>query len=158
MRFRTVVIAAVAVLAYFAIRPKSVLPAPPDPTALILSLRDTSPFRLTLGTDPEPPHCGTPITLRVHASDASGKFTDGLKIEAEVSMSGSDRGSQHATLHAKGKGNYEGRVELDAAGSWDVDLTATKNGNRGRERISIEVGGPQGGSSSRNDNDDGDDT
>jgi hypothetical protein len=154
MRLRTVAIAAVAVLAYFAVRPRSALPAPPDPTALILGMRNTSPFRLTLGTDPEPPRCGTPITLRVHANDASGKSTDGLKIEAEVSMSGADRGAQHATLHARGNGNYEGTVNLDVAGSWDVDLTATKNDNRGRERISIEVGGAQGSSPSRNDDDD----
>jgi len=54
-------------------------------------------------------------------------------------MSSSDHPAQHVTLRAKGNGNYEGRVQLEMAGSWNVDLTASKDGKLSRQRLSIEV-------------------
>ena len=155
MRLRIVAVAAVAVLAFYAVRHKAELPAPPDPTALILSMRNqVQPFRFSLGTEPEQPHCDAPLTLRVHVVDAAGQPVDGLKIEANVLMIGTDHGSQQLTLHSKGRGNYEGRVTLEMAGSWDVDLIGTKDGKRVRERLSIEVGPAQGSPRSRDDDDD----
>jgi hypothetical protein len=152
MRLRILAIAAVAVLTYYAIKHKAELPAAPDPTALIINMRSqVSPFRFTLDTGPEPPSCDAPITLRVHVIDAAGQPADGLMVEADASMSGMDQGAQHLALHSKGNGNYEGMMDLEMAGSWDVDLTATKGGKRGRQRLRIEVGGPHSRSA---DNDD----
>jgi nitrogen fixation protein FixH len=76
--------------------------------------------------------------------DAAGQPADGLTVEGNVSMSGTDRGAQHTILHAKGNGVYEGRVNLEMPGSWDVDLTATKDDKRGRQRLTVEVVGSQG--------------
>ena len=56
-------------------------------------------------------------------------------------MSGMDHGSQHLTLDGKGDGDYEGQMNLEMAGSWDVDLTATKDGKSRQQRLNIEVGG-----------------
>ncbi len=143
MRLRILAVAAVAPLTYFAIKHSSELPAPPDPTALIMNLRNQlTPFRFTLATDPESPSCDAPITLKVHVIDTAGQSADGLLIEADASMSGTDHAAaQHVTLRGKGHGNYEGMVELETAGSWDVDLSATKDLKRGRQRLSIEVRG-----------------
>ena len=56
-------------------------------------------------------------------------------------MSGMDQGAQHLTLGGKGGGDYEGTVNLEMAGSWDVDLTATRDGKSRQQKLSIEVGG-----------------
>lgn len=152
---RIVVIVAIATVAYFAIRHRVELPAPPDPTALILSMRNqVPPFRLSLATYPEQPCSDESITLRVHAVDGAGLPVDGLKIEAYAAMSGSEHGARRLTLRSKGNGNYEGRVSLELAGSWDVDLSATKDGKSARERLNIDVGAPHGPHSADDDDDD----
>ncbi len=153
MRLRIFPIAAVAALTYLAIKHSSELPALPDPATAILSLR-VAPFRFTLGTEPEAPNCDTPITLKVHVIDAAGHPADGLIIEADAAMSSMDHGAKHATLRGKGHGNYEGEMELETAGSWEVDLTATKDLKTGRQRLSIEVGGSQKSTEPRNPNED----
>jgi hypothetical protein len=159
MRLRILAIAIVAALAYFAIERKTALPAPPDSTAFITGLRDqVSPFSFTLITDPDPPSSDLPIVLRVHVTDAAGQPANGLTVEASVSMSGTDRGVQHTILHDKGNGVYEGRVNLELAGTWDVDLTATKDDKRGRQRLTIEVGGPQRSPQPRNPNEEDSDS
>jgi hypothetical protein len=155
MRLRVVAVAIVAALAYLAIQHRSALPAVPDSGALITGMRDqVSPFRFTLATDPEPPGYGSPIALRVQVIDAAGRPTDGLSVEANFSISGVDSGAQHVILHRKGRGVYEGKVNLEMAGSWEVDLTAEKDGKRGRERLTLEVGAPQRSPQPRNPNED----
>jgi nitrogen fixation protein FixH len=52
-----------------------------------------------------------------------------------------DHGSQHLTLNGRGNGDYEGEVNLEMPGSWDVDLTANKDGKSRQQKLSIEVGG-----------------
>jgi hypothetical protein len=52
-----------------------------------------------------------------------------------------DQGAQHLTLSGKGGGDYEGEVKLEMAGSWDVDLSATRDGKSRQQKLSIEVGG-----------------
>jgi YtkA-like len=112
---------------------------PPSPTTLINGTRDRlNPFRFTLATDPASANFNGPITIKVHVIDATGQPADGVTVEANVSMSGM---AQHVTLDGKGGGDYEGDVKLEMAGSWDVDLTATRDGKSGKQRLSIEVGG-----------------
>jgi len=155
LRLRICAIAAIAALTGFAVQYTSELPALPDPTALILNLRNqVTPLRFTLGTDPEAPNCDTPITLKVHVIDAAGRPADGLIIEADAAINGTGHGAQHVTLHGKGHGNYEGKMKLETAGSWDVDLTATKDMKTSRQRLSIEVGGAQVSPEPRNPNED----
>ena len=141
MRVRTLAAIGFAALICFAVLHPAGLASLPDPSAILLSMRNP-PFRCTLSTEPEPPSYGTPMTLKVHVIDAASHPADGLTIEANVSMDGTDRGAQHVTLRGEGNGNYRGMVELETAGSWDVYLTATKGGETGREKLSIEVGSP----------------
>lgn len=115
---------------------------PPSPTTLINGTRDRlNPFRLTLATDPASPNFNGPITVKVHVIDATGQPAEGVTVEADVSMSGMGQGAQHLTLDDKGGGDYAGDVKLEMAGSWDVDLTASRDGKSGKQRLSIEVGG-----------------
>ncbi len=141
MRVRIVAVVAAAALIYFAVVHRGELNSLPDPTTLLISLRNP-PFHFTLSTEPEPPNSGSPILLKVHATDAFSHPADGLTIEADVSMDGATRSAQHVTLRGEGNGNYRGAVDLETAGSWDVYLTGAKGGEKGRDKISIEVTSP----------------
>ncbi len=138
MRLRILAFATVAALTYFAVEHRAELPALPDPTALIINMRNqVTPFRFDLKTDPESPSCEAPVTLKVHVVDTAGQPADGLFVEADAAMSGMDHGTQHVRLRGKGHG---GMVELEMVGSWNLDLNATKDSTRSRQRFIIEVG------------------
>lgn len=142
MRFRLIAIAAIAALLYFAVKYKPEPIAPPlNPVAIIQGTRDRlTPFRFTLATDPPSPNFNAPIWLKVHVIDAADQPADGVEIKADVSMSGMDQNAQHLVLSGRGNGDYDGQMNLEMAGSWDVDLTATKDGKSRKQKLSIEVG------------------
>jgi hypothetical protein len=142
MRLSTLVLTATFALSISFAGCKSGTSMPPNPTTIINNTRDQlTPFRFTLATDPTPPSYSRPITLKVHVIDAASQPADGVTLKADVSMSGMDSGAQHLTLSGKGGGDYEGQMNLEMAGSWDVDLTATKDGKSRQQKLSIEVGG-----------------
>lgn len=115
---------------------------PPSPASLINGTRDKlNPFRCTLTTDPASPSYNNAILIKVHVIDATNQPADGVSVQADISMGGMDHGAQHVTLDGKGGGDYEGEVNLEMAGSWDVDLTASRDGKSEQQRLSIEVGG-----------------
>jgi hypothetical protein len=139
MRLRTLAIAAVAVLTLACAGCKS-SDLPPSPASLINGTRDRlTPFRFTLTTDPTSPHASGPILLKVHVIDAAGQPAAGVTVKADVTMSGMEHGA-HVTLDDRGGGDYDGEVSLEMAGSWDVDLTATRDGKTRQQKLSIEVG------------------
>jgi hypothetical protein len=142
MRVHTFTIAALVVLTIFHTGCKSEPVLPPNPTTVINNVRDQlTPFRFTLATVPASPNYKDPILLKVHVIDAANQPADGVTVSADVSMSGMDQGAQHLTLSGKGGGDYEGSLSLEMAGSWDVDLKATKDGKSRQQKLSIEVGG-----------------
>jgi hypothetical protein len=145
----------VAVLALFAYQHRVSLPSVPDPTTLIINARNhVQPFHYALSTNPEDPSCDRPTILVVHAVDAAGQPIDGLNIEASVSMALANQTAQQVKLRSRGHGNYEGRVNLEMAGTWDVDLAGEKDGNRARQRLSVEVGPAHGPTPIDDDDDD----
>jgi hypothetical protein len=112
---------------------------PPSPTSLINNTRDRlNPFRFTVTTDPTSPSSKGPIMLKVHVIDAANQPADGVTLNADVSMAGM---AQHLILSGKGDGDYETQMNLEMPGSWDLDLTATKDGKSSRQQLNIEVGG-----------------
>lgn len=138
---QTLAIAAVAVLAIALTGCKSEPSSmPPNPAALINNTRDRlMPFRFTLTTDPAPARANSPVVLKVHVIDAANQPADGVTVKADVSMSGMG-GAHQVTMDGKGDGNYEGQVSLEMAGSWDVDLTATRDDKSRQQKLSIDVG------------------
>jgi hypothetical protein len=113
---------------------------PPSPASLINGTRDRlNPYRMTLATDPSYPHASGPIQLKVHVIDAANQPADGLTLNAEVSMAGMN-GSHQLTLDGRGNGDYDGQLNVDMAGSWDVNLTASKDGKSGRQKLMMDVG------------------
>jgi hypothetical protein len=102
MRIRILAVAAVAALVCFGASQSGGHIALPNLSAMIRNLSNP-PFRFTLRTLPEPPTCGSSITLKVHAIDADSKPANGLKVEARVSSAdGVENGAQQITLHGKG--------------------------------------------------------
>ena len=113
---------------------------PPAPASLINGTRDRlNPFRFTLTTAPSAPSFNDQIMLKVHIIDAANQPADGVEVDAEVSMPGMN-GSQHVSFSGTGDGDYEGAVKVDMAGSWDVDISATRDGKSSKQRLTIEVG------------------
>jgi YtkA-like len=142
MRIPSLTIAAVALLTLACSGCKTETVTPPGPTAIINNTRDRlTPFRFTLTTDPTSPSVNRPVLLKVHVIDAVDQPADGVTLQADVLMAGMDQGAQHLTLSGKGGGDYEGQVKLEMAGSWDVGLTATRDGKSRQQKLSIEVGG-----------------
>jgi hypothetical protein len=142
MRLHTIVLAAFTALTLTFAGCKSESAMPPNPTAIINNTRDQlTPFRFTLATDPTSPNYHGPILLKVHVIDAAGQPADGVTLNTDVSMTGMESEAKHMTLSGKGGGDYEGQVNLEMAGSWDVDLKATKDGKSRQQKLSIQVGG-----------------
>ena len=114
---------------------------PPAPASLINNTRDRlNPFRFTLTTEPSAPSFNDQIMLKVHVIDAANQPADGVELNADVSMPGMN-GSQQVSFSGRGDGDYEGAVKVEMAGSWDVDLSATREGKSSKQRFTIEVGG-----------------
>jgi hypothetical protein len=136
-----VVIAAIAGLMCFGISKYKPAPAdlPPNPADIINGTRDKlTPFRFNMTTDPASPNYNNSIVVKVHVIDSANQPADGVTLTADFSMGGM---AQQVVLEGKGGGEYEGRVNLEQAGNWDVDLTATKDEKRRQQRLNLEVGG-----------------
>ena len=114
---------------------------PPAPASLINNTRDRlNPFRCTLVTEPSAPSFKDQILLKVHVIDAANQPADGVELNADVSMPGMN-GAQHVSFSGTGDGDYQGAVKVEMAGSWDVELSATREGKSSKQRFTIEVGG-----------------
>jgi hypothetical protein len=90
-------------------------------------------------TPPENPESGSPIVLNVYAEDTSGKAVDNLKLEAFVHPEGTAQDAQAVPMRAIGHGNYQGKVTLGQPGEWDLDFVGERNGERARQRMTLEV-------------------
>ena len=87
---------------------------------------------LEFTTEPSPPHKGG-NTFRVKLTDGSGKPITGAQVTVTFYMPampamGMAAMKTAATLTDKGGGLYEGSGELGSGGTWQVTITAQKNG------------------------------
>ena len=88
--------------------------------------------QMELSTLPSPPHRGA-NTVRVMVKGADGKPMAGAQVNVTFYMPampamGMAAIRVAATLTDKGQGMYEGSLQLGSGGTWDVTLTATRNG------------------------------
>ncbi len=85
-----------------------------------------------LTTDPTPPHRGN-NTLRVKLTDERGTVIAGAQVNVTFFMPampsmGMAAMKTSVDLTEKPSGLYEGSAQLDSGGTWQVTITATKNG------------------------------
>ncbi len=88
--------------------------------------------QLEFSTEPSTPHKGTNL-YRVKLTGADGAPITGAQINARSYMPGMPGMGMAAMnvltpLIEKGGGIYEGRVNLDSGGTWQLTVTANKNG------------------------------
>ena len=87
---------------------------------------------IDLNTEPSPPRRGA-NTARVKLTDTEGKPVEGVQVTATFSMPAMPAMGMAAmrvavTLSDKGSGIYEGPLQLESGGTWQVTVTAQKNG------------------------------
>jgi len=111
--------------------------APPPPgaggaggTAAVSIPQQTA--KLDFTTEPSPPHKGA-NTFRVKLTDASGKPISSAQVTVTFYMPampamGMAAMKTTAALTDKSNGLYEGSGELGSGGTWQVTITAQKNG------------------------------
>ncbi len=83
-----------------------------------------------LDTDPSPPRTGR-NTVRVVVHDAQGKFLDDATVRVRIFMP--QMGSMApmesvATLDSRGRGRYDGALDIPMAFSWQATVTVEKDG------------------------------
>jgi RND family efflux transporter MFP subunit len=108
--------------------------APPPPGAGQAAAMNTTAERVTIefSTDPESPHKGA-NTVRVKLTGSDSKPVTGGQVTATFFMPampamGMAAARSVATLTEKGGGLYEGPLQLQSAGTWQVTVTAQRDG------------------------------
>jgi RND family efflux transporter MFP subunit len=104
----------------------------PSPTSAGTEQKSADQFHIELATQPSPPRKGE-NTLRVNLTGADGKPVAGAAVSVTFympAMPAMGMSAMHvvSALADKGQGVYEGSVQLGAGGTWDVTVTATRNG------------------------------
>jgi Cu(I)/Ag(I) efflux system membrane fusion protein/cobalt-zinc-cadmium efflux system membrane fusion protein len=92
-----------------------------------------SPAQIDFSTEPSTPHKGTNL-YRVKLTGADGAPATGAQVSVRSYMPGMPQMGMAAMnvvtpLAEKGGGVYEGKVNLDSGGTWQLTVTAIKNGN-----------------------------
>lgn len=89
-------------------------------------------MKIEMTTEPSSPRKGK-NTVRVVLTDAGGKPVDGVQVSASFYMPampamGMAAEEAAAALSGKGSGSYEGPVELESGGTWQVTITVRRAG------------------------------
>ena len=110
----------------------SFAPPPPGAGAAAAMNAPTQQVAIDLSTDPTPPRKGSNI-LRVKLTGADGNPIAGFQVTATFFMPampamGMAAMRVNSTLSDKGGGSYEGSLQLESGGTWQVTVTAQKGG------------------------------
>jgi RND family efflux transporter MFP subunit len=108
--------------------------APPPPGAgAAAAMNGPAPqIAIDLSTEPDPPHKGA-NTIRIKLTGAEGKPVTGAEASATFFMAampamGMAAMRDVATLAEEGNGLYEGRLQLQTGGTWQVTVTVQRGG------------------------------
>ena len=121
---------------------------PPPPGAGVAAAMNGPAERVTVdfGTDPSPPHKGS-NTVRAKLTGSDGKPVGGAEVTATFFMAampamGMAAVRSVATLHEKGDGVYEGPLDLETGGTWQVTLVVKRGGQTiASKQLSVSVAG-----------------
>jgi RND family efflux transporter MFP subunit len=106
--------------------------APPPPVAGAAAAVNTPQAGVELTTEPNPPRKGS-NSIRVKLTDASGATISGAQVSATFFIGAMPAMGMAAmrvpvTFTEKGSGAYEGSVQLESSGTWQVTILAQQNG------------------------------
>ncbi|MGC1783809.1 MAG: efflux RND transporter periplasmic adaptor subunit [Acidobacteriaceae bacterium] len=110
----------------------SFMPPPPGVGSNSPSANASATGNIDFTTDPTPPQKGQNV-FRVRLTDSKGGAISGAQMTARFYMAampamGMASMNTTATLADKGNGLYEGAGSLGSGGTWQVTITAQKNG------------------------------
>jgi Cu(I)/Ag(I) efflux system membrane fusion protein/cobalt-zinc-cadmium efflux system membrane fusion protein len=110
----------------------SFAPPPPGAGAAAAVNAPAQQIGIDLSTEPDPPHKGA-NAVRVKLSWADGKPVTGAEVRASFFMAampamGMAAMRDVATLADRGHGLYEGPVQLQTGGTWQVTVTVQRGG------------------------------
>ena len=110
----------------------SFAPPPPGAGAATAMNAPTQQVAIDVTTEPSPPRKGSNI-VRVKLTGADGSPLAGAQVTATFfmpAMPAMGMAAMRATsaLNEKGGGSYEGSLQLDSGGTWQVTVTAQRNG------------------------------
>ena len=97
-------------------------------------------------TDPSPPHKGA-NSVRVKLTSSDGKPVTGVEVTATFFMAampamGMAAVRSAATLREKGDGVYEGPLNLETSGTWQVTVVAKRGSQTiASKQLSVSVTG-----------------
>jgi Cu(I)/Ag(I) efflux system membrane fusion protein/cobalt-zinc-cadmium efflux system membrane fusion protein len=109
---------------------------PPPPGAGAAAAMNGTPaqeaVQIELTTDPSPPRKGTDL-YRVQIKGVDGRAVSDATVSVRSYMPGMPEMGMAAMnvvtqLSEKGDGLYEGQAKLESGGTWQITVTATKNG------------------------------
>jgi Cu(I)/Ag(I) efflux system membrane fusion protein/cobalt-zinc-cadmium efflux system membrane fusion protein len=111
----------------------SFAPPPPDAGAAASMNTAATQIGIELGTDPNPPHKGANV-VRIKLTGSDGKPVAGAEVSATFFMAampgmGMAALREVATLADKGAGLYEGPLQLQTGGTWQVTVTVQRGGH-----------------------------
>jgi multidrug efflux pump subunit AcrA (membrane-fusion protein) len=106
--------------------------ADPAKTASQASGSRSEQIRIDMTTEPSTPRKGT-NTVHIKLTGADGKPVDGVQVStvfAMPAMPAMGMAALHASvsLNPRGQGNYEGPLELDSGGTWQVTISIQRAG------------------------------
>ena len=121
---------------------------PPPSTGVAAEMNGPAAEHVTVefSTDPSPPHKGSNV-VRVKLTRSDGKPVAGADLTATFFMAampamGMPAVRSVATLHEKGEGVYEGPLDLEAGGTWQVTVVVKRGGQTiASKQLSVSAAG-----------------
>ncbi len=112
----------------------SYVPPPPGAGGVAAQPAQTKQVDVQFTTEPDPPHKGNNV-FRVKLTDANRSPVAGASVSVVFYMPampamGMAAMTNRFDLHDSGSGGYEGSGTLQSGGSWQVTISAQKNGQR----------------------------
>lgn len=120
--------------------------APPSPSGEAAGARPSEQVRMELSTDPSPPRAGRNF-VRVTLTGPGGAPITGAQVAATFFMPampamGMAAMSAAVTLSEKNAGVYEGLLQLQTGGTWQVTVVAKRGGQTiGTQQLSLTASG-----------------
>ena len=124
------------------------VPPPPGVSAAAGQPQGQGPtVSVELTTDPNPPARGT-NKLIVTVKDQTGKGIAGAQVSVTFYMAampsmGMAAMKAQANLTDQGKGSYSGKIDLQSGGTWQVSISATRDGQSiASKQFNVSASGP----------------
>ena len=124
----------------------SYVPPPPGASAAALQPPQNAQVNIDFITDPDPPRRGN-NTIRVKLTGAKGAALTGADVSVTFYMAampamGMAAMTTTVKLNGTDGGVYQGAVALQSGGTWQVTISAQKNGQRlGTKQLSVNATG-----------------